>query len=79
MSNLKFPQWQGAYQEALLELNPTSLERKITNAEAAIFKRLQELSDNKDHHEERLALDDAISGLRVLKTDRLKFPDWGSK
>jgi hypothetical protein len=76
---LKFPQWEGAWQEALLELDPTKLHDKIVVAEAAIFTRLQELSNNSDHHEERTALRDAISRMRTLKMEILKFPDWKSR
>lgn len=80
MPEIRYPQWQGAWHDALLELDPKKLRQKVIDAEAAIFKRLQELSDDRtDHMEERLALNDAISGLRALKVEQLKFPDWNSK
>ena len=80
MAEIRYPQWQGAWQAALLELNPEKLHRKVIDAEAAVFKRLQELSeDSADHQGERLALSDAISGLRTLKLEALKFPDWNPK
>lgn len=80
MPEIRYPQWQGAWQDALLELDPKKLHQKVSDAEAAIYKRLQELSkDSIDHHEERLALSDAVSGLRTLKVEQLKFPDWNSK
>lgn len=80
MSDLRFPEWEETWKDALLELDPSKLHQKVVAAEASIFERLQELSgDHADHHEERLALDDAISSLRVLKVEQLKFPDWDSE
>jgi hypothetical protein len=58
------------------------LER-VHAAEVAIFNRLQELAKDKtlasSHHAEREALDTAIETLRVIKRDRLGFPDWTKK
>jgi hypothetical protein len=79
MAELRFPNWQQAYQDALLELDAEKLNQRILDAETAIFLRLQELTPDSDHHEERSAIFDAISGLRVLKTQKLGFPDWHSK
>jgi hypothetical protein len=79
MAELRFPKWQQPYQDALLELDAERLNQRILDAETAIFQRLQELTPNTDHHEERSAISDAISGLRVLKTTKLHFPDWDSK
>lgn len=65
-------QWQGAYQEAVLEFSPRELPKKMIAAENAIFKRLHELSeDGNQQQEERFALDDALFALRVLKTEQL--------
>ncbi len=80
MSEMKFPEWQDAWQDALLELDPEKLHEKVGKAETAIFKRLQELSsDRTDHYEEHVALNDAINGLRILKVEKLKFPNWESR
>ena len=79
MPKLRFPKWQEPYQDALLELDTEKLNQRILDAETAIFLRLQELTPDSDHHEERSAICDAISGLRVLKTEKLRFPDWRSK
>lgn len=79
MPEIRYPQWQPMYQEAITELDLEKLHQKVFAAETGIFKRLQELSGSNDHQEERLALSDAISGLRVLKTEQLKFPDWKSR
>jgi hypothetical protein len=49
---------------------------KTSDAEGAIFRRLQTLTAASDHNEERTALKDAIHELRLLQRDKLKFPDW---
>jgi hypothetical protein len=79
MTELRYPQWQKPYEEALLEGNPQKLREKLMEAENAIFLRLQELSYHTDHYEERLAINDAISGLRSLQTKKLNFPDGRSE
>jgi hypothetical protein len=53
----------------------SKLRANLNNAEAAILNRLQALS-TAANEEERTALDDAIRSLRILKRDKLKFPDW---
>jgi hypothetical protein len=76
MSDLRYPEWQTAYLAAISELDDTKLAARAMDAEEAIFRRFQALGTSSDHHEERLALEDAIRGLRVLRRDKLKFPDW---
>jgi hypothetical protein len=73
---LKYPTWQASLREALLEFEPDRLSNKIQKIEAVVFKRLQELSSDSDHHAERQAIADAFSTLRVLKTEKLSYPDW---
>ena len=64
---------------ALLELDPTKLLLRLTEAETAIFKRLQTISQGSDSKAERQAIEDALASLRVLKRDNLGFPDWEKK
>ena len=73
---LKYPTWQGPLQDAIVEFDPEKLSQKIQRAEAVVFKRLQELSSDSDHHGERQAIADAFSTLRVLKADKLSYLDW---
>jgi inhibitor of KinA sporulation pathway (predicted exonuclease) len=59
--------WLEKYQEALLELEPEKLARRIEIAERAIRERVEELGTlgvacGEEHH----ALDDALRALRVL-------------
>ena len=45
-------------------------------AEWKIYRRLQEISSNGDHHEERSAIGDAVNELLALKLNTLHHPDW---
>lgn len=63
--NLKYP-WQSPLLAAVTEFNPNQLTKKIAAAEDAIAERLLELNGS-TNPEERLALHDAQSTLRVLK------------
>ena len=76
MSELNYPEWQTAYQEAFVEVDKQKLEAKIHLAEWKIFQRLQRISADSDHHGERSAIADAMNALRVLQRDRLNYPDW---
>jgi hypothetical protein len=64
-----YPEWQKDYLEALLELDPKQLSRRIAAAESAIATRLQSIAGNTNHHAERQAIEDALSSLRVLKRE----------
>ena len=75
MSKLKYPEWQTPYQEALLEVDKKKLEARIHLAEWKIFQRLQTISTDSNHHEERVAIADALNALRSLKLGSLKNPD----
>jgi hypothetical protein len=76
MSELGYPEWQTSYREALQEVDKQKLEAKIHLAEWKIFQRLQTISADSDHHEERSAIADALNALRFLKRDKLDYPDW---
>ena len=74
-----YPAWQNEYQAAIVELDRKKLPEQVAAAEAAIFKRLQDLSHGSDDFAERQAIEDALHGLRVLQRDELGFPDWEKK
>jgi len=71
-----YPHWQNEYQAAVLELDRTKLSERVAAAEAAIYTRLQQISQNSPHDPERQAIEDALAGLLVLKRDVLGYPDW---
>jgi hypothetical protein len=78
MSNgeLKYPKWQAPLQEAILELDREKLAEKLQNVETLILERLQQLHQGTNGHSEREAINDALSTLRVLKQEKLDYPDW---
>ena len=62
--------------------NPKKLLERVHTAEAVIFNRLQALAqipDSPEHAAERQAMEDALNALRVLKRNKLNFPDWETK
>jgi hypothetical protein len=65
--------WLKAYQDAILETDDNGLQEKIEGAQRAIDACLLELSnDGEDAEEEKIALEDALSGLRILRKERLQ-------
>jgi hypothetical protein len=66
-SEILSPGWQKEYQAALIEVDPAKLGGRIEAAEAAIYGRLQQLSQNSDQHTERQVIEDALRSLRFLK------------
>jgi hypothetical protein len=63
---LKYPSWQEPYRAAVVEANPELFKQKIAAAEQAVKLRLKELENSADHRDERTALTDALTTLRIL-------------
>ena len=86
-SRISFPSWQSEVQAATNETDAAQLLSRVHSAESAIFNRLQELaklsptdgSRHGSHEAERESLARALEILRLLKRDRLGFPDWVEK
>jgi hypothetical protein len=83
MPEVRCPEWQKAYQAALLETEHSRLKQKILDAEAAILKRRQELSRGAPHagtslldgaaaHAELMKISDALSSLNTLRNELQK-------
>jgi hypothetical protein len=72
---MEFPDWQNRLQDLAFEYDREKLSEKMQKVETLIFERLQHLPAN-DPRGEREFLNDAIENLRVIKRDRLGFPDW---
>ena len=76
-SSLRFPEWQPQYQAALIELNHSKLLRRVTEAEYAIFERLQSLEGTPNYQfrfAELLAIEDALARMRLLKREQVDLP-----
>jgi hypothetical protein len=66
---IRYPEWQAEYQAAVMELDRRQLAKRVAEAEAAIAKRLQAISQSADHHAECQAIEDALRSLRLLKQE----------
>ena len=73
MGEVHYPEWQKTYHDALLEPNPQKLVQRVNEAETAILSRLQEIRIGPDNRMEAHAIEDALTGLRVLKNETAKF------
>jgi hypothetical protein len=60
MGDLKYPQWQKPLQELTLEFGCAKLPAKTKSVEILILERLERLKQERDGHEERAAIDDAL-------------------
>jgi hypothetical protein len=67
-------EWYSVYSAALLELNPTRLRALIHDAETAIFSRIQSLSEDPNSNHERETIAGALSNLRALQRNMLRYP-----
>jgi hypothetical protein len=65
-------EWQQLYVEALLETNVVKLRGRVASAEKAVLSRVAELCASTDGQGEWQAIEDAISGLLVLKREIYK-------
>ena len=72
---LKFPEWQGPLQDVILEFDRERMLKKVQDVEALIFDRLRQISVATDGRVEHDALNDALSVLRILKRERLGYPN----
>jgi hypothetical protein len=70
-SGLRLPERHAHFQEFLIEFGLQGLSEKLHSAEALILNRLQQLDQITNSREERMALRDASSILRVMKHEDL--------
>ena len=70
---LKYPQWQEPFRNAITAFGTRQLSEKLKKVEAMVLDRLQVLSSDIKSLDERQALLDAVSIIRVLKRDQLRF------
>ena len=67
---LKYPQWQEPFRDALTAFGTQQLGEKLKKVEAIILDRLDVLSSDIKSLDERQALLDAISIMRVLRREK---------
>jgi hypothetical protein len=75
-SNLQFPDWQSGFEAALRERDQAKRAERLRAAKTAIFLRLKTKVTRPPGTLERIALNDAIHLLRILRSERLPFIDW---
>jgi hypothetical protein len=59
-----------------VETDPQKLSEKLQRVETLIQERLQDLYQKGDGSKEPEALKEALFALRIIKRDKLGFPDW---
>ncbi len=72
MSDLKFVSWKEVLLKTLDETDPEKLARLVPEAELAMFKRRQELSDTPRNSEELSTMPIASEALRAVKRRIIK-------
>jgi hypothetical protein len=59
-----------------VETDPEKLSEKLQTVETLIQERVQDLYRKGDGSKEQEALKEALFALRIIKRDKLGFPDW---
>lgn len=77
IESLQLRAWEAPLREALAEDNLERVHRKVMEAEAAIWFRLQELSNGPDGDAERAVIQRACDLMLKIKTIKLKWPLFG--
>jgi hypothetical protein len=75
-SNLQIPDWQREFDTALRGNGRANRSERLQAAKAAIFLRLKSKAARPPGTLERIALNDAIQSLRILKNESLPYTDW---
>jgi hypothetical protein len=68
---VQFPDWQCAYENALHETNWSEHNECVKAARAAIFSRLKAKLERPPSTLERIALNDAIHLLQLMRSSKL--------
>jgi hypothetical protein len=66
-------EWYTLYSHALVEHDPIKLRFRITEAEAAMLLRIQDLVQNPDSIPEREIIANALSSLHALQRNMLRY------
>jgi hypothetical protein len=65
--------WRHLFVTALRELESEKFVERLTAADDAVFNRLLELEDEPANHEERLALEETLEDIRLLRNSCYDF------
>jgi hypothetical protein len=73
---MQFPDWQREFEAAVRENDYAKLAERLQAAQAAILSRLRAKLDRPPGTLERIALNDAIHLLRLLRSENVLYPEW---
>jgi hypothetical protein len=73
---LQFPDWQGEFEAAVRENDQAKRSERLQALKVAIFLRLKTKASRPPGTVERIALNDAIHLLRMLRSERPPYLDW---
>ena len=66
--------WKEVYEKTRHESDQQKLGELVLAAEAAIFRRYQEIAPSDNHHEERRSMKEATDDLLEMKVNQLGCP-----
>ena len=66
--------WKEVYEKTRQETDKQKLGELVLAAEAAIFRRYQEIAPSPNHHDERHSMKEATDYLLALKVNELGWP-----
>jgi len=66
--------WKELYERTRQESDKQKLGELVLAAEAAIFRRYQEIASSANHHDERSSMKEATDYLLALKVNQLGWP-----
>lgn len=74
MADFDNEKWVGFYRSAMLEFQQSLMAGRISDARAEIMARIEKLRDIPGLHAvERQAIEDALSGLRSLENEEIRY------
>jgi hypothetical protein len=70
---MKQTEWYSRYTAALQELDRSKVRMRISEAETAIFSRIQNLAQDSDSSGEQETITNALSSLHALQRNLLRY------
>ena len=72
----QFPDWQPEFEAAMQKTDQAKRPERLQALKKAIFLRLKSKTSRPPGTVERIALNDAIHLLRVLRSENIPYLDW---
>jgi hypothetical protein len=76
--SFQYPDWQPEFEAAMQEADQAKRPERLQALKRAIFLRLKTKTSHPVGTVERIALNDAIQLLRVLRSEDIPYLDWES-